>query len=46
MSLGGNTPVETFNGIPIDFSKYSQGFNEHKAYRRQQNKKNACKMCM
>ncbi|WP_430409209.1 integrase core domain-containing protein [Kordia sp.] len=46
MSLGGNTPEETFHGITIDFSKYSQDFNEHKAYRRQQNKKNTCKMCL
>ncbi|MEM6720016.1 MAG: DDE-type integrase/transposase/recombinase [Bacteroidota bacterium] len=46
MSLGGNTPGETFHGTAIDFSKYSQNFNEHKAYRRQQNKKNTCKMCL
>lgn len=46
MSLGGNTPVETFHGIAIDFSKYSQDFKEHKAYRRQQNKYNSCKMCL
>ena len=46
MSLGGNTPQETFNGLPIDFSRYSHKFNEHKAYRRQQNKKNSCKVCL
>ncbi|WP_430413048.1 hypothetical protein [Kordia sp.] len=46
MSLGGNTPQETFHGITIDFSKYSQDFNEHKVYRRHQNKKNTCKMCL
>jgi putative transposase len=46
MSLGGNTPVETFHGITIDFSKYSQHFNEHRAYRRQQNKKNTCNGCL
>lgn len=43
MSLGGNTPQETCNGLSIDFSRYSKGFNEHKAYRIQQNKKNICK---
>ncbi len=46
MSLDGNTPEETFNGVLIDFSKYSQDFKEHKSYRRQQNKNNACKMCL
>lgn len=46
MSLGGNTPQETFNGLTIDFSRYSQTFNEHKVYRRQQNKKNRCKICL
>lgn len=46
MPLGGNTPQETFNGVSIDFSRYSQDFNEHKVYRRQQNKKNSCKICL
>jgi len=46
MSLGGNTPQETFNGLSIDFSRYSQNFNEHKAYRRQQNRKNSCNICL
>ena len=46
MSLGGNTPIETFNGSSIDISKYIQSFNAHKALRRQLNKKNACKACL
>jgi len=46
MSLGGNTPQETFNGLSIDFSRYSQDFNEHKVYRRQQNMKNSCGICL
>jgi putative transposase len=46
MSLGGNTPQETFNGLSIDFYRYSQNFNEHKVYRRQQNKKNICSICL
>ena len=46
MSLGGNTPIETFNGITIDISKYTQNFNEHKALRRQLNKQNICRVCL
>ena len=46
MSLGGNTPIETFNRSSIDISKYTQNFNAHKALRRQLNKKNACKVCL
>ena len=46
MSLGGNTPQETFNGLTIDFYRYSQHFNEYRVYRRQQNKKNICKACL
>ena len=46
MSLGGNTPKETFNGISIDISKYTRYFNEQKALRRQLNKKNICKRCL
>ncbi|QKX05406.1 DDE-type integrase/transposase/recombinase [Aquimarina sp. TRL1] len=46
MSLKGNTPGETWNGVPIDFSKYNASLDTHKAYRRQQNKRNSCKiMC-
>ncbi|WP_298900943.1 DDE-type integrase/transposase/recombinase [uncultured Psychroserpens sp.] len=46
MSLGGNSPQETFNGITIDISKYTQNFNEHKTLRRQLNKKNICNVCL
>ncbi|CAM1371643.1 conserved hypothetical protein [Tenacibaculum litopenaei] len=46
MNLGGNTPIETFNGMTIDISKYTQNFNEHKALRRQLNKQNICKVCL
>ena len=46
MSLGGNTPIETFNGMTIDISKYTQNFNEHKALRRQLNKQNISKVCL
>lgn len=46
MSLGGNTPIETFNNLPIDISRYTHNFKEHKALRRQQNKKNICKVCL
>jgi len=45
MSIGGNTPQETFNGIPVDFSQYSQNFNEQKVVRRQQNRNNICNVC-
>ncbi len=34
MSLGGNTPIETFNGRTIDLSQYTQGFEAQKAERK------------
>ena len=46
MSLGGNTPLETFMGMEIDISKYTRNFNEQKALRRQLNKKTICKRCL
>lgn len=46
MSLGGNTPIETFNGMTIDISRYTQNFDEHKALRREVNKQNICKVCL
>lgn len=46
MSLGGNTPIETFNGMTIDISKHTQNFNEQKALRRQLNKQSRCKVCL
>jgi len=45
MSLGGNTPQETFNGLPIDISRYTHNFKEQKQLRLIQNKKNACNQC-
>ncbi|MFC4636453.1 transposase [Dokdonia ponticola] len=45
MSLGGNTPEETFSGLSIDISKYTHNFKELKQLRLTQNKKNACKVC-
>ena len=45
MSLGGNTPVETQNGLPIDISRYTHNFKEQKQLRLTQNKKNGCKVC-
>ncbi|MDB9835689.1 DDE-type integrase/transposase/recombinase [Flavobacteriaceae bacterium] len=46
MGLGGNTPEETFNGIAIDHSQYTQNFKEQKAVRRRLNQKNTCKVCL
>ena len=46
MSLGGNTPIETFNGRTIDLSQYIRGFEAQKAERKQQNKANSCKVCL
>ncbi len=45
MSLGGNTPKESFGGQCIDISKYTNNFKEQKVVRIQQNKKSACKVC-
>lgn len=45
MSLGGNTPEETFIGLPIDISRYTYNFKEQKQISLIQNKKNACKVC-
>ena len=45
MSLGGNTPEETFGGVSIDISRYTHNFKEQKAIRRQLNQQNVCKVC-
>ncbi len=45
MSLGGNTPEETFGGLSIDISRYTHNFTEQKQLRLAQNKKNNCKVC-
>ena len=45
MSLGGNTPIETFNGQTIDLSTYTNRFKAQKALRKQQNKQYPCTIC-
>ena len=45
MSLHGNTPIQTFHGIPMDFSIYSQRFQTQKAIRIQENMKTKCQKC-
>ena len=45
MSLGGNTPFETFNGISIDLSRFTNGFKAQKQLRKQLNMQNACEIC-
>lgn len=45
MNLGGNTPIETFEGIPIQLSQYINGLEQQKAMRIQENRKNACTLC-
>jgi len=45
MSLGGNTPFETYNGLSINLSRYTLSFNEQKELRIKQNKRNPCKVC-
>jgi putative transposase len=45
MSLGGNTPKETQDGLSIDLSRYTHNFKEQKQLRLTQNRKNACKVC-
>lgn len=44
-SLGGNTPLETFEGRSIDFGKYKCSFVQQKDIRRLLNKENSCKAC-
>ena len=45
MSLQGNTPIQTFEGKPIDFSVYSQRFQTQKPIRIQENTKSKCQKC-
>lgn len=45
MSLGGNTPEETFTGVSIDISKYTS-FKDQKQLRLILNKKIVCKVCL
>ncbi len=46
MSLNGNTPEESFNGIPSNFDTYKASFVHQKQLRRTENKKNRCKGCI
>ena len=47
MSMQGNTPIQTFQGIPMDFSIYSEKFYTQKTIRIAQNTKIKCqKRCM
>ncbi|CAM1365928.1 hypothetical protein TSEDIMI_370004 [Tenacibaculum sediminilitoris] len=45
MGLQGNTPIQTFEGKPMDFSSYSQRFSTQKAMRIQENTKSKCRKC-
>jgi len=45
MSLGGNTPNETFQGKTIDFSVYSKNFHVQKVIRIIENTKTSCVTC-
>ena len=45
MSLKGNTPIQTFEGIPMDFAVYSQRFPSQKTVRIQENRKTKCQIC-
>ena len=45
MSLQGNTPLQTFEGKPMDFAVYSQRFPSQKAIRIQENTKSKCTKC-
>jgi len=45
MSLQGNTPIQTFEGIPMDFSIYSKQFQNQKVIRIQENTKSKCTKC-
>ena len=45
MSLQGNTPIQTFQGKPMDFYIYSQNFPAQKAIRISENTKTKCKIC-
>jgi len=46
MSLQGNTPLQTFEGKPMDFAVYSQRFPFQKAIRIQENTKSRCQRCL
>jgi len=43
--LGGNTPIETYQGKPIGLTQYKTGIEEQKVIRRLENRRNACSLC-
>lgn len=45
LSLQGNTPEETFSGIPLDINHYKTHFDNQKTLRITQNQQNRCKDC-
>lgn len=45
MSLQGNTPIQTFEGKPMNFSIYSQRFQSQKTIRIKENRKSRCQKC-
>jgi putative transposase len=45
LALMGNTPDETFEGKPLDFSQHKTHFAEQKTARVAQNQQNRCKTC-
>lgn len=45
MSLGGNTPIETYQGKPIELTQYTIGLEKQKIIRRLENRKSACNLC-
>jgi putative transposase len=46
LSLGGNTPSETYSGKTIILNHYKTHFPEHKIARIKQNKQNNCQICV
>lgn len=46
LSLAGNTPEESYTGIPHDLSKLTAHFKQQKALRTIQNQQNSCKTCL
>lgn len=46
MSLGGNTPFETQNGLSILLSRYTANFHEQKQLRLLKNKNTGCSKCL
>lgn len=45
MRLGGNTPIETYQGKPIELTQYKTGIELQKVIRRLENRRNACNLC-